>query len=82
MISPAPPELDLISVTGQSRRENASKYDEDDEIIFGKDDEPEMYRALGIRRLRDRRDYSKYDRWSICLPNVIYLAISCTKIMG
>lgn len=34
------------------------------ELTFGKDDEPEMYAALGIKRLRDRKDYSKYDRWA------------------
>ena len=61
MISPALPALDLTSSSGASGRDG-SKYHEDDEIIFSKDDEPEMYRALGIRRLRDRRDYSRYDR--------------------
>ena len=62
MISPALPALDLISSSSASARDGTSKYNEDDELIFSKDDEPEMYRALGIRRLRDRRDYSRYDR--------------------
>lgn len=59
--------------TQPPRREN--NYNEDTEIAFNKDDEPEMYKALGIRRLRDRKDYSKYDRWDKCRTPAVTLFI-------
>ena len=35
---------------------------DDLEAIFERDNEPEMYAALGIKQLRNRKDYSKYER--------------------
>jgi hypothetical protein len=34
----------------------------EDDAVFMEDDKPEMFEILGITRLRDRKDYSQYDR--------------------
>jgi hypothetical protein len=34
----------------------------DEDAVFFEDDKPEMFEALGITRLRYRKDYSQYDR--------------------